>query len=181
MNTRANLHVDRLRNVARIYLLPCLFMTIAPGALAALADNSSVHISANSIKLETVKRRVVYSGNVRLQHKSLVITGSKAVAQGKDTGSGKIKVTGKPVLARFVDAHGDAVRLTSKSLAYDSTTKILLATGDVELQSKQGTLSGQEMSYDMANNLFNLGGDRDAPRVSAILNIRETPADKNKK
>lgn len=170
------MYIDRLGNVARTCLLPCLLMTAAPCALAASTDNSSVHISANRIKLETASRRVVYSGNVRLQHVSLVITGSKAVAQASDATSGKIRVTGKPVLARFVDAHGEAVRLTSESLAYDSASRTLLATGDVELQSNQGTLSGQEMSYDIAHNLFNLSGDQNAPRVSAILNIRETPA-----
>ena len=166
----------RLRLTIVIVLASSILVPVTQRALAASARDSSVQISANSIKLEAAKRRVLYSGRVRLKHETLTIAGSKAIAESQNTSSGKVTVTGKPVTARFVDARGNTVRLTTRSLVYDQKVNSLVAVGDVVLQAIQGTLSGQEMRYDLANDLFSMKGNRNAPRISAILNIRESLA-----
>ena len=162
------------RWIVAIFLVPGVLMPVTQDSLAASSTDSSVQISADRIKLEAANRRVLYSGKVRLKHETLTITGSRAVAQSKNTSSGKVTVTGKPVAAHFIDARGNMVRLKSHSLVYDATEKSLVAAGNVELQSIQGTLSGQVMRYDMASNQFSITGNRDAPRISAILNIHNS-------
>lgn len=160
--------------IVAIFLVPGVLLPVAQDSLAASSRDSSVQISANSIKLEAARRRVLYSGKVRLKHETLTITGSRAVAQSQNTSGGKVTVTGKPVVAEFIDARGNTIRLTSHSLVYDAIEKSLVAAGNVELQSIQGTLNGQEMRYDMANDQFNITGNRDAPRISAVLNVRNS-------
>jgi len=152
-------------------MLPGMLMSFTQNTAANTEALDSVHISANSIKLESATRRVLYSGKVRLQHKTLVISGSKAVTTSRDTGTGEVTITGNPVVANFIDATGKAVHLTSKSLAYDSATRTLVAIGGVELKSGADVLTGQKMQYDMRNDQFSIEGDRDAPRISAVLNI----------
>ena len=171
MNTKFNTIAGRLCKAVLLVLLPGLLVSFTTNATANAEENSSVHISANSIKLESAKRRVLYSGKVRLQHKTLIITGSKAVATSRDTSSGEVTITGNPVVANFSDATGKTVHLTSQSLAYDSASRSLLAVGSVELKSGQDVLSGQKMQYDMRNDHFSIEGNRDAPRISAVLNI----------
>jgi len=173
MNTNSPNPAGKLQKGIVVSLLPCLLVLGMQGVLANSVDTSSIQISANSIKLEPAKRRVLYSGKVRLQHKSLAITGTKAVAKSQNAGRGKVTITGSPVVAKFVDSQGKPVRLTSESLAYDATTRTLLATGNVELQSDQGLLNGQKMQYDMADDRFRIEGDPAAPRISAILKVRE--------
>ena len=176
MNTLPNDPAGKLLRLVMVSLLPCFPILTSPCALANSENSSSVHISANSIKLEATNRRVLYAGTVRLQHKSLTITGSKAVAQSQDSGRGEVTVSGNPVVAKFVDSSGKVIRLTSQSLAYNSTSRSLFASGDVELQSGEDHLSGQKMQYDMANDRFSIEGDRNMPRISAILKVREKPA-----
>jgi len=159
-----------------MWTLPGLLMIFMHSAVANPEETPSVHISANSITLEAAKRRVLYSGNVRLIHGSLKITGSKAVSTSQNSGSGEVTITGKPVIANFIDTQGKAIRLTSRTLAYNSATQLLLATGSVELHSGEDMLSGQKMQYDMTNDYFSIEGDRDSPRISAILYIDENNA-----
>ena len=173
MNANFNTLADRLGKVALIVILPGLLILNSENAVASAEEISSVHISANTIKLESAKRRVLYSGKVRLQHKSLTITGSKAVATSRNTGSGEVTITGNPVAANFTDASGKSVYLKCRSLAYDSATRALLAIGSVQLKSGQDVLTGEKMQYDMINDYFSIEGNRDAPRISAVLNIEE--------
>ena len=176
MKSNVNGQAERLLKLVLMCTLPGLLMTFMPSAAGNPEKTSTVHISANSIKLEAAKRRVLYSGNVRLLHRSLTITGSKAVTTSQNSGSGEVTITGNPVVANFIDARGKTIRLTSQSLAYNSATQLLLATGSVELHSGKDMLSGQKMKYDMKNDYFSIEGDRNAPRISAILNIDENNA-----
>ena len=176
MNLKCNALADTLCKVALMILLPGMLAAFTKNAVASAEEISSVQISANSITLESAKRRVVYSGKVRLRHKSLTITGSKAVAISRNTGNSEVTISGNPVVANFVDARGKSVHLTSQSLAYDSATRSLVAIGNVKLKSGLDILTGQEMQYDMANDNFSIKGNHDAPRISAVINIgKDTP------
>ena len=148
-----------------VMLLPILPFLAIPCVQAKPGNNTSVNISANSIKLEPANRRILYSGKVRLRHKSLTIS--------QNSGSGEVTITGKPVVAKFVDSSGKVIQLKSQSLAYDSITRSLFASGNVELQSGDDRLSGQKMQYDMANDRFSIEGDQSQPRISAVVKISE--------
>lgn len=78
-------------------------------------------------------------------------------------------------MAKFVDSNGRVVQLKSQSLAYDSATQLLFASGNVELQSGEDRLSGQKMEYDLANDRFSIAGDQNQPRISATVKISEKP------
>jgi len=176
MNILPEKPASKLRRASMVLLLSCLPMLATPCVLAKSTNDTSVHINANSIKLEPAKRRVLYSGKVRLRHRSLTISGSQAVTKSQNSGRGEVKITGNPVVAKFVDSLGKVIQLKSRSLAYNSETRSLVASGNVELQSGEDRLSGQEMQYDMANDRFSIAGNQNLPRISAILRISEHPA-----
>jgi lipopolysaccharide transport protein LptA len=173
MNTLLENPASKLRTASMVMLLPILPFLAIPCVQAKPGNSTSVNISANSIKLEPANRRILYSGKVRLQHKSLTITGSQAITKSQNSGSGEVTITGKPVVAKFVDSSGKVIQLKSQSLAYDSITRSLFASGNVELQSGDDRLSGQKMQYDMANDRFSIEGDQSQPRISAVVKISE--------
>jgi len=147
---------------------------LARSAEAGVPATTSISISAKSIRLETVSRRVIYTGNVRLHYKSLHIEGTRAVAENKVAGQGKVTITGQPVKASFLDDQGNPVNLSSLSLEYHSGQKVLIASGNVKINSSQGILQGQQMKYDMSNDQFSISGDTGSPRVDAVIKLKNT-------
>jgi len=169
------------RNVS--YWLPILFwlplvsilvVPITREAAASSQETSSLQISASRIQLEAASRRVVYTGKVRFQHESLLVTGARAVAQNQTGKSGYVKISGNPVVAKMIDARGNSVRLTSNTLEYRSASRALVATGNVELISDQGVINGQRIEYDTANDRFSIEGNENSPRVSTVLNVNQS-------
>ena len=154
-------------------LMSILVVPVSQDAAASSQETSSLQISARRIQLEAASRRVVYTGNVRFQHKSLLVTGARAVAQNQTGKSGYVKITGNPVVAKMIDARGNSVRLTSNTLEYRSASRTLVATGNVELKSDQGVISGQRIEYDTANDRFSIEGDGNSPRVNTVLNVNQ--------
>lgn len=166
---------SRKAAVARLYLLLLIVTATSLNVAARVNNLPDFQINAKSIHLDQASRRMVYSGDVRLRHKTMSITGSRAIALGRIAGASKVTVTGQPATARFLDTHGNPIVLSSRSLAYDSATETVVAMGAVELVSSEGTVKGQKMQYELATDLFSVEGDASSPRITAVLKVRNKP------
>lgn len=148
---------------------------------AEQTGDTTVHLGAKNIKLNQASGSITYTGNVRLFHKTLAIRGSRATASAINQGEKYVMVTGSPVTAVFIDNSGRQVALSSNSVHYDSRKGIVTALEKARLKSEDGIISAYKIEYELATDRFSVSGEKNSPRISALLNIYRPPASKQEK
>lgn len=149
-----------------------LFMIVETGFTAKLQKHPAtipaiIKISAKNISINQKTSSMVYTGNVRLSHKTLLMTGARAVASNRKSNAKHITLTGNPGTASFTDKNGQSTQLRSNKLTYNSHSRIVIATGNASIKTRSGTLFAHKIKYNLSTDQFSVEGNHKSPRISA--------------
>lgn len=132
---------------------PVRFLLAALLALCAaapvLAQSLPVEVTADTFTVDESKKEAVFSGSVVITRQGLDMRAAKVTityGEGGQTDIRELVATGNVrIRAAGQDATGDRA-------TFDPRTQILKLSGNVRVTSAQGTVSGPDLTIDIARN-----------------------------
>ena len=123
--------------------------------LAGHNSNAPVSYAADRIELQDRQKRVVLSGNVRIEQAGLTLNAARTLVDYTDAGSLKIQrimATGGVTVARGNE------RARGNVAVYDFNRRIITMAGDVHLNRGGDTLNGGRVVIDLRSGVSSVDG-----------------------
>lgn len=150
-------------------LLAALVLWLPALPAAALESDRHQDMTIESDTSESdIERGVVrLSGNVTIEQGSLRIeAGSGEIHQDRDSGAiARVILEGEPArMEQALDNAAGHMRASARRIDYDAARDQVVLSGDVRIVEPRGTMTGQQVSYDIARGSIRgqsgAGGDR---------------------
>jgi len=106
----------------------------------------------------------VLEGNVRIRQGSLEVDADRAEIHRKAGDIDQIVLTGSPARLRQLSDQGEPMDASAARVVYNTSSEIMLLTGNVVITQPRGNLRGETVKYDI--NTGRLDGGGDGKRVS---------------
>ena len=123
--------------------------------LAGHNSDAPVNYAADRIELQDRQKRVVLSGNVRIDQAGLTLNAARTLVDYTDTGSldiQRIMATGGVTVERGNE------RATGNVAVYDFNRRIITMAGDVRLNRGGDTLNGGRLVIDLRSGVSSIDG-----------------------
>lgn len=144
-------------------LLAAVLMLIGMPVLAA----EPVKVSADSMDVDDLKKNAVFAGNVVISRVGLTVWADKVVVtygSGGQTDIDSLTATGN-VRIKTTDQEA-----TGRQAVFDPNTQILRLTDNVRVANAQGTVSGPELTINLATNRTTFkGSEGSGGRVTGVF------------
>ncbi len=98
------------------------------------------------------------SGNVIITQGSLRVTSARAVIQQSGGNPSRAVLSGSVSLQQDMD-DGDRIQAVAANVDYDLRNEVMVLTGDVTINQKRGSLSGQRVVYNLKTGQVESGGE----------------------
>ncbi len=124
-------------------------------AIAGHNSNAPVNYAADRIELQDRQKRVVLSGNVRIDQAGLTLNAARTLVDYTDGGALKIQrimATGGVTVARGNE------RARGNVAVYDFNRRIITLAGDVRLNRGSDTLNGGRLVIDLRTGVSSVDG-----------------------
>lgn len=124
-------------------------------ALAGHNSDAPVNYAADRIELQDKQKRVVLSGNVRIDQAGLTLNAARTIVDYTDAGSlsiQRIMATGGVTVARGNE------RARGNVAVYDFNRRIITMAGDVRLNRGSDTLNGGRLVIDLRSGVSSVDG-----------------------
>jgi lipopolysaccharide export system protein LptA len=155
----------------RFTLAPCallmaaLFATHSAATLALTSDkNETIRGSADSLIVDQKNGIATYTGAVKIQQGSLMITADSIVIHtNPDSSVEKMIATGSP--ARFQQQPAEdqgVVTAAAKNITYTPSNEHLLLVEDASVEQNGAVMSGPHIDYDLVKEVMKAAGSNDA-------------------
>jgi lipopolysaccharide transport protein LptA len=124
------------------------------------APRAPTRIDSDRVDFDTTARRAVYQGHVRVDDPQMKLTCAYLIADLPVGGHVNHIVAETNVVIDFTDDKGQTNHATSDKAVYDYgvqngvTNETVTLTGHPEVENAQGTLTGEPIVWDRANNHF---------------------------
>ena len=146
---------------------------MAPAAFAAKADrNQPIDVSANEKVTDYKQGTSIYTGNVVINQGSLHATGSKATLYVKNGQLVRAVLIGSPATFQETDDKGQLVKGSANDANYLAIEQKIILTGNAKLDRQGDTLSSQQITYDMNDEVVKAGGKTGGDRVHVVIQPR---------
>ena len=164
--------------VLKLLLVPLIALLSMP-ALAEKADREKpVHLEADNVTLDDIKKLSVFEGNVLLTQGTLVLRADRVEAKQNNEGLQSVSARGKPVSFRQkrdgVDEYIDGF---ASQMEYDNTQSILRLIGDARLRKGGDEIRGNQITYDAKTEFYKVVGQEGVvgPNSRVRVIIRPKP------
>ncbi len=164
--------------VPKLLLVPLIALLSMP-ALAEKADREKpVHLEADNVTLDDIKKLSVFEGNVLLTQGTLVLRADHVEAKQNNEGLQSVSARGKPVSFRQkrdgVDEYIDGF---ASQMEYDNTQSILRLIGDARLRKGGDEIRGNQITYDAKTEFYKVVGQEGVvgPNSRVRVIIRPKP------
>lgn len=164
--------------VLKLLLVPLIALLSMP-ALAEKADREKpVHLEADNVTLDDIKKLSVFEGNVLLTQGTLVLRADHVEAKQNNEGLQSVSARGKPVSFRQkrdgVDEYIDGF---ASQMEYDNTQSILRLIGDARLRKGGDEIRGNQITYDAKTEFYKVVGQEGVvgPNSRVRVIIRPKP------
>lgn len=101
----------------------------------------------------------VYTGNVKISHGQLVLTGDEVTLQQSNDEVERLTVTGKPAHYEHVTDKGEPIQAESEQMVYIASQNKLVMTINAKLLQPEHQVSSQKITYDTEKKIV-IAGDK---------------------
>src|SRR5258708_2206300 len=125
---------------------------------ATAEDGRLTHIDSDGADFDMNGRTAIYRGNVRVNDPGMKLTCAWLVADLPQSGRMNHIVAETNVVIDFTNEKGDTIHATGDKAVYNykvqngATNETVTLTGNPSAENAQGTLTGDEIVWDRANN-----------------------------
>lgn len=156
----------------RKLLLP-LLLVLSVSAQAEKADRSKpVHLEADNVTLDDVRKLSVFQGNVLLIQGTLMMRADRVEATQNDDGLQKVAATGKPVSFRQKrDGVDEYIEGFADNIEYDGVQSMLRLQGNARLRKGGDEIRGSVISYDAKTEFYKVTGQQNTPGSSGRVKV----------
>ena len=149
-----------------------VYILLSVGNLVQAKDNA-IHIEADKVELDEKSGISYYIGNVKLSQANLSITADKLTVFTENEELSRIVASGNP--AHFLrtpdDRTPNTVTAQAMTIEFNAKQQTLKLSGDVRLTHGDNHFSGENVSYDILNNIMKATGSETKKRVQAVIQM----------
>lgn len=98
------------------------------------------------------------SGNVIITQGSLRVVSARAVISQNNGNPSRAQLSGGVTLQQDMD-DGDRIQAVAANVDYDMQSEVMVLTGNVTINQRRGSLSGQRVVYNLKTGQIESGGD----------------------
>lgn len=144
----------------------CLILLMTPAVNWAANDVEQViHIESDRAELDEKLGTTIYSGDVSMTQGSMKIVADVVTIHSANEKVTKIIALGSPATYSQIDNLGKSVSASAVHIEYTVTDEQLVLKNDAVIQQQDGTtMTGQRISYDIANTIVRADSDADSNR-----------------
>jgi lipopolysaccharide export system protein LptA len=159
-------------NVPKFLLFPLLALFSLP-VLAEKADREKpVHLEADSVTLDDIKKVSVFEGNVLLIQGTLTLRADHVEARQNGDGLQNISAKGKPVSFRQKrDGVDEYIEGFASQAEYDNVQSMLRLIGDARLRKGGDEIRGSQITYDAKTEFYKVVGQEGAVGPSSRVRV----------
>lgn len=168
-----------MRRSAAVLLSVCA--VLGPAACLALSSDREqpIHIEADRVDIDDVKRISVYSGNVRYTQGSMRLDADKVrIYYDEQRNFLRVKAEGQP--ARFrqrPDGQAEDMLGEAMEIEYSVTPQRLVLKQRAHIWNQGDEFSGEIITYDLAEDrVVARRGTEEEGRVQVVIQPRQSPA-----
>jgi len=157
------------------YLFFSFLVILSFPALAEKADREKpVHLEADNVTLDDIKKLSVFDGNVLLIQGTILMRADHVEARQNDEGLQSVSARGRPVSFRQKrDGVDEYIEGYANQVEYDNVQSVLRLIGDARLRKGEDEIRGSQISYDAKTEFYKVIGQPDssgpASRVRVII------------
>lgn len=161
-------------------LLMSLLAVLSLPALAEKADREKpVHLEADNVTLDDIKKLSVFEGNVLLIQGTLMLRADHVEAKQNGEGLQNISARGKPVSFRQKrDGVDEYIEGFASQMEYDNVQSILRLIGDARLRKAGDEIRGSQITYDAKTEFYKVIGQEGAVGPSSRVRVIIRPKPK---
>lgn len=170
-----------------------LFVLTLPSqpAYAEKADRDKpVHLEADSVTLDDVRKLSIFQGNVVLMQGTLLMRADRIEARQNGDGLQSVSASGRPVSFRQKrDGVAEYIEGYANQIEFDNVQSTLTLAGDARLRKGEDEIRGNLITYDAKTEFYKVAGQPNvqgpASRVRVVIRPKAktdgkpTPADSN--
>ena len=160
-----------------------LFPVLAALSLPAFAEKSDrekpVHIEADNVTLDDIKKVSVFEGNVLLIQGTLTLRARYVEAKQSDDGLQNVSARGNPVSFRQKrDGVDEYVEGFASQAEYDNVQSLLRLIGNARLRKSGDEIRGAQITYDAKTEFYKVIGQEGAAGPSGRVKVIIRPKPK---
>ncbi|KAB2313052.1 lipopolysaccharide transport periplasmic protein LptA [Betaproteobacteria bacterium SCN2] len=165
--------------VLKLLLVPLLAVLSLP-AMAEKADREKpVHLEADNVTLDDIRKVSVFEGNVLLVQGTLMLRADRVEAKQNGEGLQSVTARGKPVSFRQKrDGVDEYIEGFSSQMEYDNVQSILRLIGDARLRKGGDEIRGNQITYDARTEFYKVVGQEGAVGPSSRVRVIIRPKPK---
>jgi lipopolysaccharide export system protein LptA len=163
------------------FLILLLFSALSLSVHAEKADRDKpVHLEADNVTLDDVKKLSVFQGNVLLIQGTLMMRADRIEARQNGDGLQSILASGRPVSFRQKrDGVDEYIEGFANQVAFDNVQSLLSLSGDARLRKGDDEIRGNQISYDAKTEFYKVSGQAGAEGTSGRVRVVIRPKARN--
>lgn len=166
-----------MRIVSKLILSFLSFLVLSTPALAERSDREKpVHIEADGVTLDDVRKLSVFQGNVLMVQGTMMLRADRVEAKQNDAGLESVSATGNPVSFRQKrDGVDDYIEGFADTIDYDGVQSILKLRGNARLRKSGDEIRGSTITYDAKTEFYKVTGQQNSQGSSGRVKITIMP------
>jgi lipopolysaccharide export system protein LptA len=170
--------------VPKLVFVPLLMLLSLP-VLAEKADRDKpVHLEADNVTLDDIRKVSVFDGNVLLVQGTLMMHADRVEAKQNENGLENVSARGNPVSFRQKrEGVDEYIEGFASQVEYDSVQSILRLIGDARLRKGGDEIRGSQITYDAKTEFYKVVGQQGTTGTNSRVRviIRPKPKDEQEK
>lgn len=165
----------------KILLVSLLAVGMSVPALAEKADREKpVHLEADNVTLDDIKKVSVFDGNVMLIQGTLMLRADRLEARQNGDGLQNVFAKGSPVSFRQKrEGVEEYIEGFANQVEYDNVESILRLVGDARLRKGSDEIRGSQITYDAKTEFYKVIGQQGAPGANGRVRVIIRPKSKS--
>jgi lipopolysaccharide export system protein LptA len=157
-----------------LYTALCAALLSFPAHAEKADREKPIHLEADTVTLDDIKKVSVYEGNVILTQGTMMVRADRVQVTQNENGLDKVNATGRPVAFRQkMDNSDEFIEGFADRVEFDGVTRQLELIGQARLRRGNDELHGTQISYNANTEFFKVVGQPDAKtpsgRVRAVI------------
>jgi lipopolysaccharide export system protein LptA len=163
----------------KLLFLP-LFLSLTLPAYAEKADREKpVHLEADNVTLDDIKKVSVFEGNVLLTQGTLMLRADRVEAKQNDNGLQNVSAEGNPVSFRQKrDGVDEYIEGFARQVEYDNMQGTLRLIGNARLSKGGDEIRGSQITYDTKTEFYKVIGQQGVAGPSGRVRVIIRPKPK---
>jgi lipopolysaccharide export system protein LptA len=151
--------------------------------LAEKADRDKpVHLEADSVTLDDIKKLSVFQGNVLLIQGTLMMRADRIEARQNGDGLQSVSAIGQPVSFRQKrDGVEEYIEGFAQRVEFDNVQSLLSLSGDARLRKGDDEIRGSQITYDAKTEYYKVSGQQNVQGANNRVRVVIRPKPKNEK